>query len=315
MSLLRANLRFLRKQHKLTQQKLADRIGIKRSLLGAYEEGRAEPREEYVARMAEVFGVDFVQLMTRDLTGGNPPPLPGSVPTRHHDDAHRSHHAAPVRNMPAPPKPSPTTYTAVKPAPPKPEPAAPTPRSDNGVAVASPKPAASGTNRYAEGREIRMLSVTVDAQQRQQIELVPQAQLRAYETQYADPAFLEGLPKMQLPSLEGGDVYRAFELDAVVVVGRYVRNWYSLQAKPYVLLTRGGRVHQAVLDNQIAETGCVQVGNEATPVESILEIWEPVRWISDRPPVSAEAGQPLSVAELTQLVRQLQADVERLKRR
>ena len=38
------HLKTLRKARGLTQQELADRIGLKRAALGAYEEGRAEPR-------------------------------------------------------------------------------------------------------------------------------------------------------------------------------------------------------------------------------------------------------------------------------
>jgi transcriptional regulator with XRE-family HTH domain len=38
------NLKALRKEKGWTQQELADRMGIKRAALGAYEEGRSEPR-------------------------------------------------------------------------------------------------------------------------------------------------------------------------------------------------------------------------------------------------------------------------------
>ena len=38
------NLRHLRKEKGLTQQQLADKLGITRSLVGAYEENRAEPK-------------------------------------------------------------------------------------------------------------------------------------------------------------------------------------------------------------------------------------------------------------------------------
>ena len=44
MSNLANNLRYLRKQNQLTQEQLAQKIGIKRALIGAYEEGRAEPK-------------------------------------------------------------------------------------------------------------------------------------------------------------------------------------------------------------------------------------------------------------------------------
>ena len=39
-------LKSMRKLKNWTQQQLADRVGLKRSVIGAYEEGRAEPKIE-----------------------------------------------------------------------------------------------------------------------------------------------------------------------------------------------------------------------------------------------------------------------------
>jgi len=44
MPLFAKNLKFLRSRKGLTQAELAANLGIKRSVIGAYEEGRAEPR-------------------------------------------------------------------------------------------------------------------------------------------------------------------------------------------------------------------------------------------------------------------------------
>lgn len=44
------NIRFLRKQLGLTQDQFAQQLDIKRSLVGAYEEGRAEPGWSYFKR-------------------------------------------------------------------------------------------------------------------------------------------------------------------------------------------------------------------------------------------------------------------------
>jgi transcriptional regulator with XRE-family HTH domain len=52
----------------LTQEQLSDQIGIKRSLLGAYEEGRADPRLNNLQRMAEIFGVSMDMIIGQDLT-------------------------------------------------------------------------------------------------------------------------------------------------------------------------------------------------------------------------------------------------------
>ena len=56
-------LKTLRKAKGLTQQELADRLGLKRASLGAYEEGRAEPRLINVVAISEFFGVSVDALL------------------------------------------------------------------------------------------------------------------------------------------------------------------------------------------------------------------------------------------------------------
>jgi transcriptional regulator with XRE-family HTH domain len=54
-TLLGLNIKLFRKKKGLTQEQLAEKLGIKRSLLGAYEEGRAEPSLQMANRMANLF--------------------------------------------------------------------------------------------------------------------------------------------------------------------------------------------------------------------------------------------------------------------
>lgn len=64
---LSENLRTLRKQLKLTQDQFAAKLDIKRSLLGAYEEGRAEPKLELLQKIADVFKTTVDDLIGSDL--------------------------------------------------------------------------------------------------------------------------------------------------------------------------------------------------------------------------------------------------------
>jgi transcriptional regulator with XRE-family HTH domain len=68
---LNANIRVLRKRLALTQDQFAQRLGVKRSLIGAYEEGRAEPRLELLQKMAEVFTITVDELIGRDFTSAD----------------------------------------------------------------------------------------------------------------------------------------------------------------------------------------------------------------------------------------------------
>lgn len=71
MSIVSKNIKHLRKLHKLTQEQLAERIGIKRSLLGAYEEGRADPRLTNLLNIAKEFNVLVDKLIGDDLSTMN----------------------------------------------------------------------------------------------------------------------------------------------------------------------------------------------------------------------------------------------------
>jgi transcriptional regulator with XRE-family HTH domain len=67
---LSQNIKYLRKQEGFTQADLAERLGLKRPVIGAYEEGRAEPRLQTLQMMADFFGYSIDQLLNTDLSTG-----------------------------------------------------------------------------------------------------------------------------------------------------------------------------------------------------------------------------------------------------
>lgn len=68
MSLSCKNLKFLRKKVGLTQEQFAIKLGIKRSLLGAYEEGRAKPKLEVIKKICLYFDISFEDLLLKNLS-------------------------------------------------------------------------------------------------------------------------------------------------------------------------------------------------------------------------------------------------------
>ena len=62
------NIRFLRKKKGWTQEKFSKKIGIKRSLVGAYEEGRSDPRLNNLLKMCEVFKISLDNILKKDVT-------------------------------------------------------------------------------------------------------------------------------------------------------------------------------------------------------------------------------------------------------
>lgn len=67
MNYLGQNIKYLRKQKGLTQEKMANKLGITRSLVGAYEEGRAEPRLQTLMNLSRYFKVSIDSLLNTCL--------------------------------------------------------------------------------------------------------------------------------------------------------------------------------------------------------------------------------------------------------
>lgn len=67
MSIVSNNIKYLRRLNGLTQEQFARKIAIKRSLLGAYEEARANPNLTNLKNMAAAFGVSVDNLLKSDL--------------------------------------------------------------------------------------------------------------------------------------------------------------------------------------------------------------------------------------------------------
>lgn len=73
MSQAGKNLKYLRKLRGWTQEEFAVKLRIKRSLIGAYEEERADPRLEVLEIAGDIFKLTMDELLLKDLsnTGSN----------------------------------------------------------------------------------------------------------------------------------------------------------------------------------------------------------------------------------------------------
>jgi transcriptional regulator with XRE-family HTH domain len=68
MSVANKNLKYLRKLRGWTQEEFAQKLRIKRSLLGAYEEERAEPRIDILEVVADMFKLTLDDLLRKDVS-------------------------------------------------------------------------------------------------------------------------------------------------------------------------------------------------------------------------------------------------------
>ena len=68
MTVAGQNLKYLRKLRGWTQEEFAAKLGIKRSLLGAYEEERAEPRIDVLEIVGDMFKLTLDELLRKELS-------------------------------------------------------------------------------------------------------------------------------------------------------------------------------------------------------------------------------------------------------
>src|SRR5690606_6638463 len=115
------------------------------------------------------------------------------------------------------------------------------------------------------GASLRVLATTVDANNMENVELVPLKARAGYTSGYADPDFIRVLPAFQLPFLSPNRKYRTFPIigdsmppvaDGSWVTGEYLQNWnFILNGHPYIVITKDDGIVFKIVYNQIEKNG------------------------------------------------------------
>ena len=260
------NLKFLRKRKGLTQQELADKLEIRRSSIGAYEECRATPRYDTLERISDLFEVTIDILVKENL----------SLLTEEewHD-------------------------------------------------------LKAGSKADVDGRRLRILPITVDEHGRENIELVSEKASAGYLNGYADPEYIEDLPRFQLPMLGREGSFRAFEIkgDSMlpmrpgsVIVGEYLEDWRDIKnGETYVIVSDSeGVVYKRVMNRINADkTGKLTLKSDNPSyspydidVNDVREVWKAKMFLSSDFP-----DPDISLEKLSSIVMDIQQEVIKLKDR
>jgi transcriptional regulator with XRE-family HTH domain len=176
------------------------------------------------------------------------------------------------------------------------------------------------------GKRLRVLATTVDKEDRENVELVPEKAKAGYAAGYADPEYISILPTFQMPFLSRDRKYRTFHIsgdsmppvaDGSWVTGEYVQNWQTIRdGQPYIVVTKEDGIVFKVLYNQLKDKGTLLLCS-TNPIYSpyevqvgqVLEIWKFVHFIS------AELPEPnLSRDELARSVVDLRKEVSHLRK-
>lgn len=257
MSNISANLKYLRKKNGLTQQQFADNMEIKRSLIGAYEEDRAEPKYDLLKKIAEYFELTIDEFINEKI-------------------------------------------------------------NDNW----KPKPKSQGSN-------LRVLSISVDKDDNENIELVPVKASAGYLNGFSDPQYIQELPRFQLPipSLKQG-TYRAFEIkgdsmlpiqSGSIIIGEYLENWNDIKiGDTYVIISKNEGVVYKRAGNKFKEDRELKLISDnkvydpyAVPAEDILEIWKAKAYFSTALP---DPTPEPTIETLSTMMAQMQKSISQLNK-
>jgi transcriptional regulator with XRE-family HTH domain len=251
------NLKFLRTRAGWTQKQLAEKIGLKQPVIGAYEEERAMPPLNCLLDIADLFKVSIDALSRKDLS------------------------KLPEKDW-----------------------------------------------RSVSGKK-EILAITVDRDDRENIELVSQKASAGYLNGYQDVEYIIDLPKIGLPVLPRNATYRAFEIkgdsmlpipSGAIVFGEYVENLSSIKnGKLHIVVSQQeGIVFKRVFNFQDKKNSLLLVSDNrlyepyTIHAEDVLEVWAVKAYFSTQFP-DVEAGK-VSADQLAYTVLQLQEEVIRLKK-
>lgn len=179
-----------------------------------------------------------------------------------------------------------------------------------------PQPKSNASN-------LRVLSITVDGDERENIELVPVKASAGYLNGYGDPEYVADLPKFSLPMFNQG-TYRAFEIkgdsmlplpSGSVIIGEYVENWHDIKpGQTYVIVSKDdGVVYKRIAYKFKEEKGIKLVSDNKTyesywvNTDDIIEIWKAKAFISTELP---EPSPEPTMETLTSMMAQMQKTIK-----
>jgi transcriptional regulator with XRE-family HTH domain len=195
---INSNIKFLRKRKSLTQETMANAIGISRSKLAGYELNINPPLDNLMV-ISDYLGVSIDVLLRKDLASLSEYKLRQLLET----------------------------------------------------------------DQFLRGRNLRILTTTVDAEGRELIEVVSQKAKASYLAGFSDPDFIEELPRFSLPFLPKDKKHRVFQVDGdsmlpipegAWIVCEYVDDWFAIRdGEKYVIVTEQDGLTFKIAYNQIKQ--------------------------------------------------------------
>jgi transcriptional regulator with XRE-family HTH domain len=178
----------------------------------------------------------------------------------------------------------------------------------------------------ARGANLRVVSTIVDRDNNELITLVPVKATAGYLNGYADPDYVDSLPRFSLPFQEISKerTYRAFQISGdsmdpipsgAYIISEYVQDWHNISdGKTYVLVTRDeGVVYKRVYMHSSGElwlkSDNPQYETYSVHLSRVLELWKAVGYICTTIP----EPDAVSLSKLSTMMLEMKKEIEELK--
>ena len=273
------NIKYLRKSMKLTQEKFAVMVGVKRASIGSYEEDRAIPPADILAKIASACNVSVDELLYHKLD---------REPRYVSEDT--------VEKTIVQPKPAPVTVDPLFASLPlfqnfEPEPILPEP------IVEVPKKVPMAENEYIPTRtaEPKKKAVSYISEG---IPYVNGQQIRKFTRETDLDSFSSTLPSLNFPFIPFDNTVWAFDapedflVAKAVIVASLIEEYQNLKdGQNYLIFFKNGEYAYRRIYNQIALKGIILtnsdksgINSEEFRIENILYLFEPLSYIAQSMP-------------------------------
>ncbi|GAB4125559.1 MAG: hypothetical protein OHK0045_09850 [Raineya sp.] len=280
MSQVSKNIRYLRRLHNYTQEEFSEILGIKRSSLGAYEEGRAMPNLATLMQLGKLFGLTIEQIVSAEVAEIITEPktvlvandAEEEIPLQETFDIWGKEELIKKVEDKSDWKPLEKDKIA--------------PETKKIRREESPEIQEKVYPTLDDGLfSVQNETETFTEIDKGDIPFVQQNNLLNYLAHYTEKAFIEKLPKIQISLLAKNQEYRAFEMDKTfpleksICIGSYLKNWYNVQTgETYLFLTQKQGLLYGKAENRLRNEGFIRVqglGQECRVLlREIFEIWQ-----------------------------------------
>jgi transcriptional regulator with XRE-family HTH domain len=182
----------------------------------------------------------------------------------------------------------------------------------------------AGNDIYISGAKMRILSITVDKNDKENIEFVPKKAKAGYLAGFNDPEFIAQLPKFSLPHLPQNKTYRMFPTEGdsmlpipenCLVIAEYAADWTMLKNTLCIVILKNEQTFLFKMATLIPENRTFllhslnpEYKDKEVNVTDVLEIWKYHSHITDMIP-TAEG----MMMQILNYVKEIRFDVKSIK--